>query len=197
MRLLKILSAFVALISVQVVLVHQSNAWMNVATVGGGGVPVAVSCATTEQSATGTGGFDSYVGYDHDYTATKITTDGDGVAVCKIGLYLKKSGTPVSTLTVSLWTDSSGPSSKVSDCGTISGGSIGADYGEVTATCGSPISLSASTSYWVAIHSTTINTTNFIYWGADWFGSGVTKVGDATPTWSDYTTRICAYVLYK
>ena len=83
MRLLKILSAFVALISVQVVLVHQSNAWMNVATVGGGGVPAAAAACPSGTVVGGdVEGFEcSEDGFDRygSGTAASVITDANSV----------------------------------------------------------------------------------------------------------------------
>lgn len=127
--------------------------------------------------------------------------------VTKIRLWLKKTGTPAATDTVTLeiQTDSSGvPSGTAVTNGTATAvdisDSLTTSYAWITFTFATNPSLTAGTQYHLVLSGAfTIDSSNCVYWGADnydvIYGDGSMSVNDGT-TWTTETNYDACFEVY-
>lgn len=86
----------------------------------------------------------------------------------KVSLKLKKTGNP-SNPTVRIMTDNSGKPNKngILATGTLSADLVSNKYGFVDVTFGSTPNLTADTTYWIMIHTNSLDNSNYWFWSND------------------------------
>jgi hypothetical protein len=98
----------------------------------------------------------------------------------KVSLKLKKTGSPANP-TVYILADNSGkPSKTVLASGTLSANLVTGSYGFVDIALTSNPSLTLNTTYWIMVHSTSLDNSNYWYWSND----SATGYNGGSPKWS-------------
>lgn len=176
---------------------------MNVGIVGGSVPAEAPSCTTLAQSydTVANEAADNYVGVPgYENLAMRITVGGTAYSVCKVEAYIKRTAsTPSNGIYARFYTDSSGPSSQTgSNSDTVAGSSVSTSYGWVTFTFSTPVSLSASTNYWLVLSTAQSDWSIYYFWYNNGSaGTGLNNYRDADGSGSWPTQTYDGSNLYK
>jgi len=108
-----------------------------------------------------------------------------------VQLWLKKVGSPTDTLTVQLFTDSSGDPDSIANANLtadVDASTLGTDYGWITFTFATPTSISGSTQYHIVLSTDgSPSETDYVVWGGDSsspsYGDGVAQ-SEESSVWS-------------
>lgn len=172
----------------------------------GGGAAACIDSAHAEK-----GGSDTTLsimsGATSDWVATKFVTTA-AYSVCKIDLYLTKTGTPTSTVDVYIYTDDgeaggdADPLELKEGCslGSFNMASVGGTETTITLSGISGCSLNNATAYWIVLFSNAVSASNYISWNVDNGGATelIKKDDDGTGTWTGYNSfNTGKFELYK
>jgi len=137
------------------------------------------------------------------YVASRFDVGGTGYDLCKVGIFIKDlvvDNDPVWAMTLEIRDDNAGEPGTVKGTSStsIGAGDVGAVFAEVLFAFASPITLIASTSYWITCKFTVIGDGgDFVRWGYDdatWTDNEDSADGT---TWVDRANRSAAHVIYK
>ena len=165
----------------------------------------AATCNTLKDSETGgEDGMQSFAEWSDDkWIATRFTS-GSEYTVCKIVLYLMRTGNPTGTLKAYIYTHDAGENDPNVVVGTgsdtVAKSSIQTGSTEAVTFPNVNATLSDSTTYWVVIEaSASEGESDFMSWGYDYdVSSYMKKDDDGSGTWGAlYTDRTGRFALYS
>lgn len=128
---------------------------------------------------------------------------GASTFINKVDVYMKKTGTPLGNITVSIYSGTTTPVTNLGSA-TILTSDVGTTFAFETATFANPIEVTSGSQYFIVLTRTVaVDVVNYFIMGVDDSSAsyGTTNdtrfVGDATPAWTATTTSDLIFKTYK
>ena len=139
-----------------------------------------VESCTTAVDTLSTGSYVTKFGNAATYAQAQSWLTSDAYCLCKITLPMAKIGTPSGTISIKIYSYDTAPNELLGTSSTLDGSTLTTSYVATTFTFSSCINLSATTQYYYAAYSDTLNDTDNYFaiytessGGADSCGEGV------------------------
>lgn len=130
-----------------------------------------IVCETSQQNedSADTDNYDVGAKSDEKYFGTKFVYSGtNGKAICKIALWLSKTGSPTRNYYARIYTHDSGndtPDTVIGTSDAVASSSVGESEEKVYFTLSTPSSaLSNGTTYWVGLNTASYDGSNYLNW---------------------------------
>ncbi len=139
---------------------------------------------TANQQATGTNADFSFARTSAARDAAQSFAVSTTTQITKIGVYLKKTGTP-NDLTVRIVSDNGGsPSQNVLSSVSLPASLVTSSYGFIERNLTTAPTLSAGATYWIVLSNGTYSSSKYYTWGIDSTDSYTSGLGKYGPNWN-------------